>query len=533
MKGSQQDPWVCCGCATDPDTLRGLASTREDVAWSHRKRLIRIAIRSLSAGRDTNATVADRPLQQRIGVTSAEWAPPTPPTAACAAGTSRLPRRGTASEVREDEIRSIALVDALGDHGHGTYTHELAEGLAANGVVADVFTTELSPAVSFARRHRVFPVLGSVLFKQRARLRSESALAVRAAPPLLPTAAAAASRERPRTMVKARLRERWLPLELAALLKRRQYDLVWTQWPMPDSGGYGPRFLGWCRRLGIPLVHTVHNVLPHERFRGDVGLYHCYYAHAQTLVVHSHCAAAELRRHFPEHAHKAVLARFGTYTVYPRVACSRVRVREELGVPDGRPIAMVFGNIRPYKNVEGVLGALGRLETQDAVLVVAGTERGDSETGPSGDLLARTRTVAARLGVLGRVRLLPGPFSPERTSELFEAADVVILPYAESWGSGVLLLAMTFGKHIVASQTGGMDEYLAGYPPHTLLTATTPEAIAAGIGQALRALRERPPNAPPDLSELQWPAIARSVLEACTAEAAPRTNTAPSTAVAY
>ena len=202
-------------------------------------------------------------------------------------------------------------------------------------------------------------------------------------------------------------------------------------------------------------------------------------------------------------------------------------------MPDGRPIAMVFGNIRPYKNVEGVLGALGCLETQDAVLVVAGTERGHSETRPSGDLLARTRTVAARLGVLGRVRLLPGPFSPERTSELFEAADVVILPYAESWGSGVLLLAMTFGKHIVASQTGGMDEYLAGYPPHTLLTATTPEAIAAGIGQALRALRERPPNAPPDLSELQWSAIARRVLEACTAEAATRTNTVPSTAVAY
>src|SRR4029453_7105282 len=76
------------------------------------------------------------------------------------------------------------------------------------------------------------------------------------------------------------------------------------------------------------------------------------------------------------------------------------------------------------------------------------------------------------------------PFTFERTSEIFEAADVVILPYVESSGSGKLLLAMTFGKWIAATATGGMDEYLSAYPRGSILNELTPESVS----QALREL---------------------------------------------
>jgi glycosyltransferase involved in cell wall biosynthesis len=82
--------------------------------------------------------------------------------------------------------------------------------------------------------------------------------------------------------------------------------------------------------------------------------------------------------------------------------------------------------------------------------------------------------------------------SSNRTAEILEAADIVLLPYIESFGSGLLLLAMTFGKFIVATQTGGMDEYLARYPRHTLLEGPSSASVADGIARGWRGCRGGP-----------------------------------------
>jgi glycosyltransferase involved in cell wall biosynthesis len=126
------------------------------------------------------------------------------------------------------------------------------------------------------------------------------------------------------------------------------------------------------------------------------------------------------------------------------------------------------------------------------------------------------------LGVEAQVRFVPGHFTAEETAELFAAADVVALPYAESDGSGLLLLAMAFGVHIMATRVGGMDEYLARYPAHTVLDGADAAQVAAGLAAA-RASATAAPTArgrqtPPD--ELQWPNVAPLMLAALTEGAA-------------
>ncbi|HEU4700378.1 MAG TPA: glycosyltransferase [Gemmatimonadales bacterium] len=429
----------------------------------------------------------------------------------------RAPHRVTSS------TRSIALLNPLGDYGIGGYTHELAEGLVAAGVTADVYSSS-SPAVqALPRRHRLYPVLGSMLLKQKAKLARGAPVAP---PPIAPrpavldrpqrVAESVAGSASPGSLVaaattaaRARLRPLVLASELLLHLRSRRYDLVWTQWPL--LGGYDPWLRRFCRALGMPLVHTVHNVLPHDSPPEVAPLYRAVYEQYDALIVHSDYAARELAELAPAVAARTMVVPHGTYTYFPDRSAARADVRRQLELPEDRLVVLFFGGVRPYKNLDALLEALPHPALADTVVLVAGHESGYPDLVP-GDTLGRTRARAAALGIADRLRLLSGPFDATTTAELFAAADVVALPYLKSYGSGLLLQAMTFGKHVLATRTGGMDEHLVDYPWHTMLEATDPDAVIAGLREARAAVRSNPPPARPALPKLAWPYLAEVTL---------------------
>jgi glycosyltransferase involved in cell wall biosynthesis len=299
-----------------------------------------------------------------------------------------------------------------------------------------------------------------------------------------------------------------MSLEFALFLKTKQYDLIWVQWP---SDVYASRFYSWCHLLGMPVAHTVHNILPHEARPEDEARYRALYRKADVLVVHSHAADSELRHLFSHAAGKIVISRIGAYTMFRRDAAARHRMRAKLNVTDGQALLLFFGGIRPYKNIDAVLTALCSPVLHDAVLVVAGRETGYLERA-SADPLAHTRARADELGVLDRLRFLPGRLDLTQTADLFEASDIMALPYVKSYGSAALLLGMTFGKHIVATRTGGMDEYLAGYQPHTLLSGFEAADVTEGIARAMASLPAATVEQASALPHLAWSTIAGQLL---------------------
>lgn len=415
-------------------------------------------------------------------------------------------------------IQSVAIIDYLDDFGIGGYIYELAEGLAANGVSVDVYSSghgEMSK-LAIARHHRLFPVLGGTLYKQKQLLRDAAVRQQPSPAPQSPTSTSgdnAMLGDTPRNLstvrrLKDRLRSFLLPIELAYYLKRKNYDVVWTQWPHTEE--YGTRFWAACRHLGLRVVHTVHNVLPHEETQQDHAICEAVYKHSNILVVHSRYAARKLADVFPQFAKKTILARHGMYTTYPRMQEARQRVRAALNIAPDQVAFLVFGGIRPYKNTDTVLQAFRRLQSTRAVLIVAGREMGYPDLDP-GKPLARTERIATELGIANKVRFIPGLHEIEQTSEVFEAADVLILPYLESYGSGALLLGMTFDKHILATPTGGMEEYLAEYPHHTLLKGTGVEELLAGIVEATDRFSILTHN-PDGIPSLEWKTIARELI---------------------
>jgi glycosyltransferase involved in cell wall biosynthesis len=233
-------------------------------------------------------------------------------------------------------VRRVALV-TLGDPGIGTYTYELAEALSACGVRVDVYTHFPSCTLPLPRHHRLFPVLGSALIRQRylLRLHAASPGTVR----LDPEGAAHGPSCIPR-FLKRTIRESYLSIELATWLRAQRYDFVWTQWP--DL--YGSRISFWsaARALGLPLVHTVHNVFPHEQAADDRAHYRHVYDRSRLVIVHSRAARDVLAREFPAVSSKILISPHGLYTTtYPRRPEARDRVRRSLGVSSVVPLVLL------------------------------------------------------------------------------------------------------------------------------------------------------------------------------------------------
>jgi glycosyltransferase involved in cell wall biosynthesis len=394
----------------------------------------------------------------------------------------------------------------------GVYTHELSEGLAANDIRVDVYTSggSVMPQLALPRHHRLLPALGGLLLRQRTMLRDVTNRAQ--AERRVGSAEQHVARHRAtRGPLGRKVRSLLLPLELALHLKRMNYDLIWTQWPVMD--GYGPNLWRLLRMLGLPVVHTVHDVLPHEQedWVWQKRICEKIYESVDALIVHSDFSRCELCQLFPAVAGKVVTSKHGLYTVFRRIPAAREEVRISIGVEPDEIALLFFGSVRPYKNLESIMKAMRHDYPRKVVLVVAGWDYG-CHNEDRASRLARTTQRAEELGIMKRVRFIPGPLNFVETARVFEAADVLVQPYLKSHGSGLLLLGMTFQIHIIAARTGGMDEYLAHYPRHTLLSNPECSSVVNGITRAISDLPSGPRPVLPRIPELEWSRIARETL---------------------
>src|SRR5579862_724277 len=412
----------------------------------------------------------------------------------------------------QHQIRSIAILVPLDDYGVCTYCHELAMGLAVNGVEVDIYAAFGSRPKADGRSYGFFPVLGSALFRQRKSLQEgirdhdSCASAGSSISSSIPKESANS-----KSRLRSAIREQFLSLELALHLKRKRYDVIWTQWP--DMDGYGISFWKFSKLLRMKVVHLVHNVLPHESSPRDKAFCDRLYRVCDLLFVHSKYSRKELLNHFPGLDQKTLITQHGLYTIYPRRPEARERVRRELNIPSGTVALLFCGGVRPYKNIDPVIASLRDERCLGAILIVAGVESGYTDSS-SEDRLARTRRIATEFGVLERVRLIPRFLDTFEMAELFEAGDVLTLPYLENYGSGQLLLGTTFGKYIIATVFGGLDEYLVGYPNHTLLQGTETDSVLEGICEAVESVNRRPAESGPARPDLEWSTIARRSHEA-------------------
>ena len=257
------------------------------------------------------------------------------------------------------------------------------------------------------------------------------------------------------------------------------------------------------RRRGTAIAWTAHDLFRHDLetdgrelgfMRGlgalsDVVIVHCEAARdamAETLALD---AAGRARLRVIPHGHYA--------GVYPD-EIGREEARDRLGLPsDARVIAFV-GWVRPYKGVTELLEAFAALVEPDARLVIAGRALDDAYAG----------RVAAQAAADDRVRLDLGFVPDEQLQVYLRAADVVATPFLEIFTSGSVLLAMSFGKAVIAPRRGCVAETVDERGA-VLYDADDPDglqrALRAAMSADLEAMGRRNAERLPEFGGAAWP----------------------------
>src|SRR6266403_5224082 len=219
----------------------------------------------------------------------------------------------------------------------------------------------------------------------------------------------------------------------------------------------------YYRMLGKKIILTVHNVNARKRDSNDSSLnrlsLRLQYNFCHHIFVHTERMRSELVSDFRIPKSKVSIIPFGINNTVPNTALSTEEAKQETGVSSGDKALLFFGNIAPYKGLEYLISAFSALLSKDRSyrLMIVGRPKG------SENYWMRIQQAIADSGIRDRI-IQRIEYIPDELTELyFKAADVLILPYAHVFQSGVLFLAYSFGLPVIAADIASLkDEIIEG-----------------------------------------------------------------------
>lgn len=245
---------------------------------------------------------------------------------------------------------------------------------------------------------------------------------------------------------------------------------------------WNPFLLSHLRRLGIPTLHSLHDLDPHpgSAYGPLLHLWNTAVLRgASHILVHGQRYRDRLARYpvtclplLHLFLGYEVGSRLGVWEHEPELpALPPLSLSPAL--PFSPPLtALFFGRLEPYKGVTVLLEAWARARSQglSGRLILAG----------EGDL---TRLWAGELppGVELRNRRL----EDAEALTLFQQCSLVVLPYTGATQSALIPAAYFFGKPVIATRSGALEEYVEEGRTGWLVPPGDPLALARALQESL------------------------------------------------
>lgn len=255
-------------------------------------------------------------------------------------------------------------------------------------------------------------------------------------------------------------------------LKKQKFDAIHIQWcPLPPMDLLFIRLIK--NNLKIPVIYTVHNILPHT-----VRNYHKYffskiYDAVDQMIVHSESIAFELVNLFPINRSNIFVVELPLFDIYHIKNPSKDEARNSLNIALSEKVALFFGIIEDYKGLDILLEAIKLVKQKglNLKLIIAGKCE---------DFSKYQKIIEEYLIDNNIIKFLYF-CSSNLVEKLFCAADVFILPYKKVYGSGCLLTGIAFNKPVIVTNTGHLSEVITDSEHGFVVPPNNPNALAEAI----------------------------------------------------
>jgi D-inositol-3-phosphate glycosyltransferase len=213
-------------------------------------------------------------------------------------------------------------------------------------------------------------------------------------------------------------------------------------------------FFLFLKLLNRKLVFTAHNIMPHENRKFHYLLNSIIYKYSNKIIVHSNFVKNILKEKFQFDYSKIAVIPHGNFDVYQSpLHMSQKEARKNLALSDDDNVLLFFGYIRKYKGLDLLLDGfeIAQNDNMNLKLVIAGTPG-------TKQLENEYKKRVAEISKNGNIKFHSTFIPTDQVAQYFIAADIVMLPYKNIFHSGLMHLAYSFGKPIIATNVGDFSE---------------------------------------------------------------------------
>lgn len=288
---------------------------------------------------------------------------------------------------------------------------------------------------------------------------------------------------------------------LACVISNRPKVLLFQSWlKAPILDAVLVRFLGI---VGVPSVVTVHDLLPHYPKPWSRAEMRFFYRSFKGAVLHSNRQVEDFRELGLKTP--ALMVPHGVYDIFNTRGLSKLDAVSELSEIDpGRYTVLFFGFLGERKGVLEFLEAAMRLrDDMRFQFVVAGQPE------PKKEILSALESARGYGNVVVHDHSIPH----DEVQIYFAACDLVALPYIEGTTSGVVKLAIAFGKPILCTDIGDFPETLNAWSG---LSIKKDDIVSDMVEQLNKAYEARDALADKTrflAADMRWDRIATRYLE--------------------
>ena len=252
---------------------------------------------------------------------------------------------------------------------------------------------------------------------------------------------------------------------------------------------------------GIPHVITIHDPAAHPGFN------HLMSSLWETISAQRSARCVVLGRRFVEEMQARGIAR-DKIDVIPHAVFSFYDKFSHAKPVSRVPCSLLFfGRITAYKGLDVLIHAFRMLQGRWADLHLNIVGEGDLR--PYRRLLEGARNI----NVVNRW------VDDTEVADIFQAAEIVVVPYVSASQSGIIALAANFACPVVATRVGAIPEQIRDGATGILVEPGSAEALASAIGSFLAdaALRERLSRQLACEAKMttNWDATSDAYLESC------------------
>ncbi len=162
------------------------------------------------------------------------------------------------------------------------------------------------------------------------------------------------------------------------------------------------------------------------------------------IIVHNRFSLNILRENTALSDQKKVhIIPHGEFLELAEAKVDRKTARQKLGLESDADYFLFFGQIKQVKGLDLLLKAFYEVQKDKTYLIIAGR--------PWKDSFEPYQALIDELGIADKIIMDIQYISDEKRNLYFSASDFIILPYRKIFQSGVLLMAMSYGLPVIAS----------------------------------------------------------------------------------